>query len=147
MLHSLMSMWWELHCLQEWNQRHIFGLLWHMFTCYWDPSLIVSNFLKDWTNRGRHLLKKYKLKKWGAPREQVQTGLRQEMCPFATIAQEAGFVPSTAEELWLKTSRAGHQVLHNWSRSYVLSDISFPNNRVLLLTHCTLGPTSYLKCF
>lgn len=42
MLHSLMSMWWELHCLQEWNQGRIFGLLWHMFTCNWDPSMIVS---------------------------------------------------------------------------------------------------------
>ena len=42
MLYSLMSMWWELHRLQEWNQRRIFGLLWHMFTCYRDPSMTVS---------------------------------------------------------------------------------------------------------
>lgn len=42
MLYSVMSMWWELHRLQEWNQRCFFGLLWHMFTCYRDPSMIVS---------------------------------------------------------------------------------------------------------
>lgn len=41
-LHSVLSMWWELQRLQEWNPRCIFGLLWHMFTCYRDPAMIVS---------------------------------------------------------------------------------------------------------
>lgn len=41
-LHSLLSMWWELQCLQEWNQRCIFGLLWHLFARYWDPAMTVS---------------------------------------------------------------------------------------------------------
>lgn len=61
MLYSFMSMWWELHCLQEWNQRRIFSLLWHMFTCHRDPSMIVSI---------KHI-KSYKLKKTGQTGDRI----------------------------------------------------------------------------
>lgn len=90
-LHSLLSMWWDLQCLQEWNQRCIFGLLWHMFTCYRDLAMIVSmkhikcyKLFKRLDKQVSAPANEIHLKKKGALQEQVHSGLKMKSAPLLT---------------------------------------------------------------
>lgn len=151
-LYSVLSMWWELQCLQEWNQRCIFGLLWHMFPCYWDSAMTVSmkhikcyKLFKDWTNKWQHLLKKCMLKKRGALQEQVHSGLKMKSAPLLTqlCRHEAWIFLLQPKSSLLNTSSSVQLECISWSKQCFFP--SKQQSRLLSISvwsSSTLGPSS-----
>lgn len=138
-LHSVLSMWWELQCLQEWNQRCVFGLLWHMFTCYRDPAMIVSmkhieryKLFKGLDKQVTASAKEMYVKEKGGTTRTSLFRPKNDKCPFAhTALQKWGLdFPSAAEELFSKHLQPRTWVLYNWNGSPDLSVSFWANNRV-----------------
>lgn len=117
-LHSVLSMWWELQCLQEWNQRCVFGLLWHMFTCYRDPAMIVTLNVLHWNKLFKRLdkqvtasAKEMYVKEKGALQKQVNSGLKMTSALLLTqlCRNEAWIFLLQLKSSLLNTSNPEHE--------------------------------------
>lgn len=151
-LHSVLSMWWELQCLQEWKQRCVFGLLWHMFTCYRDPAMIVSmkhsecyKLFKRLDKQVTASAKEMYIKEKGSPARIQALKWQVPFCSLSSVEWGLDF-PSAAEELIIKHLQARTWGLCSWNVSPDLF-VSFHQTPEWLLpmsvwSSSTLGPFS-----